>query len=292
MTLTISDTQPPRRPILRYFGGKWQIAPWIVRQLPAHQKYIEPFGGGGSVLLMKPVVHAEVYNDLDGEIVNLFRVLRDQQELLVEKITLTPFAREEFDLSYTPCTDPVEQARRTLVRSWMGFASQATSGRRSGFRNETAREYSLPVHDWASLSPTLSRIAKRLRRVIIENRDAIKVMTQHDNATALHYVDPPYLSTTRSNEYKNVYRHEMSDAQHIDLIDCIKSLKGMVVLSGYRNELYSNALAEWTMTTCVNKAGGQPGGRDLNREEVMWRNPACIRAIESKEPQMGLDFQN
>lgn len=122
----------PRRPVLRYHGGKWRLAPWICAHFPAHRLYVEPFGGAASVLLRKPRSYGEIYNDLDGEIVNVFRVLRDNGHALRAALELTPFAREEFAESYMPHSDPIEQARRTIVRSFQGFGSAAVCG--EGFR--------------------------------------------------------------------------------------------------------------------------------------------------------------
>jgi DNA adenine methylase len=284
-----SVSQPPNRPLLRYFGGKWMLAPWVISHFPVHSKYIEPFGGGGSILLSKSIVHAEIYNDLDSDIVNLFSVVRSQLPELLDQIRLTPYAREEFEQSYETCESPLEQARRTLVRSWMGFASGATSGFRSGFRNDSSRPHTLPVHDWASLPTAIERISNRLRNVIIENRDALAVMKQHDAPDALHYIDPPYVSESRAYGYKAVYRHEMTDEQHVGMLDEIKKLKGMVIISGYSNEIYNQALSEWTSIKRMASAGGGKEG-SLPREEMLWLSPAASRALKCQKAQTGFDF--
>jgi DNA adenine methylase len=289
---TPEEQELPSRPLLRYFGGKWAMASWIISQFPKHKSYVEPYGGGGSVLLSKGVVNAEVYGDLDGEIVNLFKVVRDNKAELIEKIELTPYARDEFKASYEPSPDKIEQARRTLVRSWMGFASSATSGGRSGFRNGADRRgYTLPVHDWATLSPVIAQIAQRLRAVIVENRDALAVMRQYDAPETLHYIDPPYVAETRSDTYKAVYRHEMSDDDHVKMLDCLKSLKGMVVVSGYESALYAEHLKGWKSLKREAKAGGKSTG-DLSREEMLWLNPACAAALIKQESQVGFDFDS
>lgn len=135
----------PKRPIVRYHGGKWKLAPWITSHFPAHRVYVEPFGGGGSVLIRKPRSYAEVYNDLDHEIVNVFRVARDRGAELQRALELTPFSRDDFILSYEPADDPLEQARRTIARSFMGFGSAAACGEISGFRANSSRSGTTPV---------------------------------------------------------------------------------------------------------------------------------------------------
>lgn len=136
----------PRRPALRYHGGKWRLAPWIIDHLPAHRIYVEPLGGAASVLLRKPRSYAEIYNDLDDEVVTFFEVLRDpgQSAELQQRLRLTPFARAEFEAAYEPAGDPVERSRRLLIQSFMGFGSSrrtasTTSRRRHGRRGRSAK---------------------------------------------------------------------------------------------------------------------------------------------------------
>ncbi|HWL50786.1 MAG TPA: DNA adenine methylase [Chthoniobacteraceae bacterium] len=260
----------PTRPIVRYHGGKWRLAPWIISHFPAHRVYVEPFGGAASVLLRKPRSYAEIYNDLDGEIVNLFRVARDRGEELLRAIELTPFAREEFDLSYQPDDCPVEQARRTMVRCGMGFGSTAANSKhRTGFRGSATRSGSHPGGDWASLGDNLRTVANRLRGVIVENRDAMELMRYHDGPETLHYVDPPYLAATRTRlDGKGSYRHELSDDDHRELLCLINDLRGMVVISGYPHPLYDEALAGWHRVTKVALTDGR--GR---RTETLWISP-------------------
>ncbi len=234
----------PSRPLLRYHGGKWRLANWIIEHFPEHQIYVEPFGGAASVLLRKPRVYAEIYNDLDNEIVNLFHVMRDDGLLLREKIELTPFAREEFHMSYTPADDPIEQARRTLVRSFMGFCSASATGYKTGFRANSNRSGTTPAHDWRNLPANFEALIDRLRGIVIENKDALKVIDQHKNREdALFYVDPPYVPSTRDKGAD--YRYEMSEQQHYELAAVLRQVAGMVVLSGYRCALYDELYADW-----------------------------------------------
>jgi DNA adenine methylase len=257
------------RPVLRYHGGKWKLAPWIISHFPEHRVYVEPYGGAASVLLRKPRSYAEVYNDLDGEIVNLFRVLRNpaQARELVRLVNLTPFAREEFDLSYLEDGDPIEQARRTIVRSFMGFGSAAATGQPTGFRGDSNRSGTTPAHDWANYPGVLTDIAERLAGVVVENRSALDVMQHYDKPEALHYVDPPYVFGTRSQ--KKAYRHEMTDDQHRELAAVLHSLKGNVIVSGYACPLYDDDLyPDWRR---VERQTHADGARD--RVEVLWLSP-------------------
>jgi DNA adenine methylase len=247
------------------------LAPWIISHFPAHRTYVEPFGGAGSVLLQKPRSYSEVYNDLDGEIVNLFRVVRDNGAALVEKLKLTPFARQEFSISYESCENPLEQARRTVVRSFMGFGSASASGAKTGFRGNSSRSGTTPAHDWAHYPQVLREIIERLRGVVIENREAALIMEQHDSAETLHYVDPPYVISTRKigNPYcKKGYRHEMTDEQHEQLAELLHGLQGMVIVSGYRCELYDRLYSTWRIHERIAHADGA-----RRRVEVVWISP-------------------
>lgn len=262
----------PERPVLRYFGGKWMLAPWIIDQFPKHKCYVEPFGGAASVLLRKPRSKVEVYNDLDGEIVSLFRVVRDEQKMkeLRLKLELTPYAREEYLDAHVICGDPVEQARRTIIRSFMGHGADSLTGpTRSGFRSNSNQSGRTPALDWINYPEQLVAICERLMGVVIENRDAKEVMASQDDPGTLHFVDPPYVHFTRQR--KTAYRHEMSVKQHEDLCDFLGGLRGMVFLCGYDNPIYS--ALNWKT---VRRKAYADGANE--RTEVLWINPAAVRA--------------
>lgn len=194
-------TMQPTRPALRYHGGKWMLAPWIISHFPDHRVYVEPFGGAASTLIRKERSYAEVYNDLDGEIVSFFRVLQDPDSAarLIELLQVTPFARNEFDLAYDPTECPIEEARRLTIRSFMGFGSDGhNDARKTGFRSNSNRSGSTPAADWCNYPKSLNLIVNRFMGVTIENRNAVQVMLKHDSPGALHYVDPPYIQSTRS----------------------------------------------------------------------------------------------
>lgn len=269
------------RPALRYHGGKWRLAPWIIEHLPPHRIFVEPFGGGASVLLRKPRSYAEVYNELDPDVVNFFSVLRDDGEELQRLLRCTPFARDEYLGSHTPSDDPIERARQLVVRSFMGFGSDSASGVNSGFRANANRANTVPAHDWSNYPEALPVLIERLRGIVIENRDALECMAQHDGPQTLHYVDPPYLHATRSNARGKAksYRHEMSDADHARLLEFLKGLTGAVVLSGYPSKLYDAALAGWER---AERKALADGARE--RTEVIWLNPRAVEGLRQRDP--------
>jgi DNA adenine methylase len=272
------------RPALRYHGGKFRLAPWIIQHFPPHRVYTEPFGGAASVLLRKPrAAMVEVYNDLDREIVSLFEVLRcpEKSSRLAELLQFTPFAREEFQLAYQPCGDPVEQARRTVGRSFMGFGSATASGAKSGFRANGNRQTAHPARDWANYPAAVASFCQRLQGVVIENRDAVELMEQHDSPQTLHYCDPPYVHDTRSVHVVRPgkgYRHEMSDDDHRNLAGTLRQLQGMVIVSGYPSALYDELYAGWRVST---RAALADGARE--RTEALWMNAACAESLERSD---------
>lgn len=285
----------PTRPALRWHGGKFRLAPWVISHFPAHRTYTETFGGAASVLLRKPRAYAEVYNDLDDEVVDLFRVLRDPEQAarLQNLLTLTPFARTEFRAAYEATDCPVERSRRLVVRSFMGFgsnahASQHKGHRSTGFRANSNRSGTTPASDWANYPAAMDALVARLRGVVIENRDAREVMLQHDGPATLHYVDPPYLPETRArgNRYDlawRMYRHELSRDDHAALLADLRDLAGMVVLSGYPDPLYDDALPDWRR---VETKAYADGARE--RAEVLWLNPACCAALDARAGGLGM----
>lgn len=268
------------RPILRYHGGKWKLASWIISHFPAHRIYVEPFGGGGSVLVRKQPVHAEVYNDLDGDMVNVFRVLRDpdQATRLRALLELTPYARDEFLDSYKHTEDPVERARRTLTRTALAFSTASRRQTRTGFRATPVRASSTTgIQDWRSFPAHIPAIVHRLSHVILENRPAAEVIAQQDNPDVLFYCDPPYVHSTRtldSIERHRAYVHEMSDAEHRELAEQLHGIEGMAIISGYPGPLYDELYGDWHRVSKRTTAGAA-GAR---RIEVLWISPKAESA--------------
>lgn len=277
------------RPVLRYHGSKFRLASWIMEFFPEHSIYVEPFGGAAGVLLQKPRVYAEVYNDLDRAVSTFFKVIRnpDTRAQLIEALVLTPYSREEFESAWEPTEDLIEEARRLCIRAQMGFGSAGSTKETTGFRIDTKREYGTAQQLWTMYPDAVAKAGQRLSSVLIENRPAIEVMQQHDSDTTLHFVDPPYLPEVRvMHGHNGYYRHEMSAVEHDELLEQLMQLKGFVVLSGYDSDLYNQKLSGWVKhSTKARIAAGRGAGV---REECVWINPRCQAALESEaiQPRM------
>lgn len=222
------------------------------------------------MLLRKIRSHAEIYNDLDGEIVNVFRVVRDHGETLRHRLETTPFSRKEFEEAYLMTEDPIELARRCVIRSFMGFGSDGVhSTHKTGFRSNSNRSGSTPAKDWMNLPMAFGAIIDRLRGVIIEDRHALEVMQCHDGPSTLHYVDPPYPHSTRKRvDSARGYRHEMSDDDHRAMAEVLHNLRGRVVISGYPCNLYDRELfPRWKRVERKSHADGAQ-----ERVEVLYIN--------------------
>jgi len=272
------------RPTLRYHGGKFRMAPWIISHFPAHTVYVEPFGGAASVLLLKQPIEAEVYNDLDGRLVSLFRILRDPSTAaeLRRRCETTLFSRAEFDWAYRPSTDSIDDAHKMIILSFMGHGTDAvTRSCRTGFRTKLTGARATPAASWRDWPSSIPEFCRRLRGVVIEQCDAIELMRRFDRPSTLHYLDPPYVHATRSAMSKgrgktHGYRHEMTDTDHLRMLDAARDLAGMVVISGYPSDMYERSLQGWRR---VERAALADGARV--RTEVLWLNPACTRALET-----------
>lgn len=234
-----------KSPALRYHGAKFRLSPWVISHFPDHKYYCEPYGGAAGVLLNKSRCKSEIYNDLDGDIVNFFTVVRDEicRARLVEKLQMTPYSRYEFEQAYVHTSAPIERARRTCIRATMGFGSGGTSMGKTGFRTDIKRDYGTSMDLWSRYPDTIKAVGQRFIGVQIENRPAIDLINKHDNDEMLFYVDPPYMLHTRNLGGKNrTYRNELSDSDHVQLLVNLKCVSANVVLSGYDTELYNSML--------------------------------------------------
>lgn len=279
------DPDTPSRPAMRYHGAKWRLAPWILAHFPpptAYDVYDESHCGSASVLLRKARSPIEVVNDRDGDVVNFFRVLRDCPDDLIRMIELTPFARREWEVAGEPTDDPVERARRFYLRSY-GSIAGPTAQWRTGWRRQKklARRadgtgaMTSAARVFANVNH-LHAVAARLRGVFIEDCDALKIIRDYDGERTLHYVDPPYPTETRKAWKTTAYRHEMTDVQHRELAAVLHSCRGMVVLSGYRCDLYDELFPTPSWASFSKSARTNGRGSAM---ETLWLNEAAQLAL-------------
>lgn len=257
------------RPVLKYPGSKWKTAEWIISLMPPHKSYLEPFFGSGAVFFKKQPSRIETINDLDGEIVNLFRCIREQTKDLMKAVTMTPYSREEYEQAWRTYKDGVkpsgvEAARLTLVRYWQTHGSSTVY--KGGWKNDRAgREYAYDVRYWRQLPSWIADTAERLKDAQIEQAPAVDVIKRFQHPDVLIYADPPYVLSTRKGRQYNVEMTE--DAQHIELLEALKDHPGPVILSGYDNELYNRHLQGWVK---LHKKALAEGG--VTRTETVWLN--------------------
>lgn len=268
----------PVRPALRYHGSKWLMAPWIISHLPVeHGVYVEPFCGALAVLLRKRRSALEVANDLDGEVVNFFAMLRNRTDELIEAIRLTPYARAEMELAMEPAEDDLERARRFYVKAYQ-TQSGPTGRWRSGWRIST-KSHVAPSMTFANVEH-LYEVAERLRGVAFECAAAAEVIKRYDSADTLFYLDPPYVSETRGRWKGHAYAHEMSTDDHLALAAQLHEVKGMAVLSGYRCDLYDEQFADWHR---VDYTARTDRGYAV---ESLWLNDAAV--ARGRQKRLGL----
>lgn len=256
-----------------WYGGKFNHLDWLLPRLPAAHHYCEPFAGSAAVLLNRIPAPVETYNDIDGDVVNFFRVLREQPEALARAIALTPFAREEFHRAIAdlpPAESALERARRFYVRARQartGLAQTATLGRWANCKDTSRAGMAGVVSRWLGGVEALPEIGLRLMRVQIENRPALDVIRLYDSPTTLFYCDPPYLHATRGDA--NAYGFEMDEAEHVALSAALHHCRAKVALSGYRNALMDRLYAGWRRFDAPAK---QCHSIKKPRQECLWTN--------------------
>lgn len=268
-----------KRPVLKYPGSKWRMADWIISLMPPHKSYLEPFFGSGAVFFNKRPSRIETINDLDGEIVNLFRCVREWPEELACAVALTPYSREEYERAWSrfkaggkACG--IEDARLTLVRYWQSHGS--TSVYKGGWKNDRAgREYAYDVRYWRNLPGWVLDAAERLKDAQIEQTQAVELIRRFKHPDVMIYADPPYVVSTRKG--KQYVVDMVEDRQHIELLEALKEHPGPVILSGYENELYEKHLQGWVK---LHKKALAEGG--AARTETVWLN---------YEPQISMEME-
>ena len=255
--------------VLNYPGSKWNIASSIVSRIPEHHSYVEPFFGSGAVLFNKPVSDIETVNDLDSDVTNLFLCIQQDSERLARLIMTTPFSREAYDYNYdlmetNAYTDIFERATGFLVRCWQGYGVR-TNKYKVGWKNDVVgREKSYALWNWYRLPEWIIDIAERLRMVQIENKPALEVINRFNKDGVFMYIDPPYLLGTRAGKQ---YKHEMSDADHEEMLQELVTSKAKIMISGYESQMYNDYLKDWNKA-CFDSCAEH----GKQRKEVIWMN--------------------
>jgi DNA adenine methylase len=264
-------------PPLKWHGGKSYLASRIVALMPPHRHYVEPYAGGLAVLLKKdPYLTSEVVNDLNGGLMNFWRVLQGMEtfDRFRRAVEAVPFSEAEWQdavdgLQHRDDADPVQKA------VWFFVACrQSLAGRMGAFaplsRSRTRRGMNEQASAWLTAVDGLVAVHARLRRVAVLNRPALEVIRSQDGPRTLFYLDPPYLHETRA--VRDTYAHEMSEAEHRELLEVVRGCKGSMMISGYTSELYDAALDGWTRHAfdLPNNAAG--GAAKRRQTECVWCN--------------------
>jgi DNA adenine methylase len=260
------------RPPIKWHGGKSPLARWIIKRLPGHRVYVEPFAGGLNVLLNKPRSPVEVANDLNAELIGLYRVLRDQTEAFLERVTSLEYNAATFAWAFQPGAgdNPMDAALRFLVRHRF---SRGGRGKTFAWSKRLRGGQPGDVNAWETIKRELSRSARRLKCVELRCQDAVEIIREYDGPETLFYLDPPYVHETRTA--RKVYRHEMTNVDHQGLLEAIAHCRGMVVISGYANALYDDALSAWErVERKVRNHSGETRSKQ-DRVEVLWLSPNC-----------------
>lgn len=257
--------------VLKYPGSKQRIANWIISQFPKHHTYLEPFFGSGAILFNKPISAIETVNDLDWDVYNLFNCIREDAQKLASIIAMTPYARDAYEDTYKIQIDdlmgkicPYHKAQQFLIKCWQGHGFR-TNGYKVGWKNDVqGRENMYAVYDWYRLPEWIIGIVDRLKQVQIENRPAVKLIKRHNYSNVFIYCDPPYLLDTRAGKQ---YKHEMTEEDHVELLELLLQHKGPVMISGYESDLYNETLKGWHKNQIQSNAEYYNG---KSRTETIW----------------------
>ncbi len=269
----LSEKLRRRRIAFGWYGGKYNHLNWLLPLLPKCHHYCEAFAGSAAVLLNREPSAVETYNDVDGEVVNFFRILRDRKDELIEAIGLTPFSREEFYRAVSNDGDPIselERARRFFIRARQvrtGLAQTASLGRWANCKNTSRAGMSGAVSRWLGSVGMLPEIAERLLRVQIENRPATEMIHLYDDKDTVFYCDPPYPHQARGDA--KAYGFEMSDEEHDRLGKVLHKIKGKAAISGYRCDLMDTLYKNWRR---VDAPAKKCHSVKKSRREALWMN--------------------
>jgi len=292
---TVEEDKRIEHPAFCYHGGKWRKAPWIISHFPKkHTGYIEPCGGAASVLLRKPRVAFEVFNDLDHCVVNFFRVLREEQDELIRQIRLTPWSREEHMIARSPDVDAsnVENARRFFVSAWTNIGAvphiKSKTGMRMMLHGDNKKS---PAFTWARRieGDHLLRVAARFRGVQIENKDILYILEKYNYPHNLAYCDPPFLFSTRTTNEER-YFQEWTVQKHVKTAYLLHNFKGYAVISGYPSDLYAG-LYEGCGWKRIDRECGVGFYVGTKKTESIWLSPRTVEALEEeKEKEQDADL--
>lgn len=259
--------------IFKYPGSKWSMTRWIINHFPEHHSYLEPFFGSGAVFFNKQRSKIETINDLDNDVVNFFRCMAEDPEKLSGKISMIPYARVVFERSVDEMINAFksdipdyDRAVYFVAKTMMGHGFR-TCEIRTGFKRDIqGRQAAYAAGDWANLPEVIVKMANRLKGVQIENRPAVRLIREFNYPNVLIYADPPYVRSSRSCS-RDLYKYEMTDDDHEELMDVLTKHRGPVIISGYENPIYDAYLSGWKKETI--EARTQVAGRST---EVLWMN--------------------
>jgi DNA adenine methylase len=264
--------------LIRWVGGKGKQLRQLLPFIPDSRVYVEPFGGGASVLLNKPRSEVEVYNDLDESLINLFYVIRDPVQFseFANLIGWTPYSRRAFEDSRDHESEPDAVLRAVKFYTVL---NQSISGKRLATKSDWSRAKSANVAErWFLRQEKLGLLHERLKYVQIECRDALDILEEWDSPETVFYCDPPYVLDTRKKQ--KYYAVELDDEYHYELCERLKLVEGMVVLSGYNHPIYQTLMDHgWMADSYAEMAAAtllQKGEERDPRQEIVWRNPACV----------------
>ncbi|GAX47295.1 DNA adenine methylase [Pseudolactococcus reticulitermitis] len=251
--------------VLNYPGSKWSSAERIINLFPTHKAYLEPFAGSLAVFLNKPPDVLETINDIDGRLINMWRVMRNQPEELARLVELTPYSRKEYELSKLKSDVDLEDARRILIKCWFSVGGKSDGG----FRRNVKWTGPYNTKTWQSMPSRIIQAAERLKDAQIECSNAIELIEKMNDVDTLIYADPPYLNETVSS--KTHYKFGMADEQHLALLSALKNHRGPVILSGYNSGLYAEELNGWAKIE-FDSATGNVGQKKKIAIECLWCN--------------------
>lgn len=250
--------------ILKYPGAKNRLAEWIISFIPEHRVYLEPFFGSGAIFFNKAKAKIETINDLDGNVCNLFRMIREYPDEFAKGLEMTPYSREEYENAYAvgSAETDMERARKFMVRCWMGMGSSNVY--KNGFRSSQQGNSPKTTKHWGELPDRVLLAAERLKHAQIERLPALELLRRYNTPDVFIYLDPPYLPGTRKGY---LYKLEMSKDDHIELLEAVKGHPGKILISGYDNEVYNKILNGWSKAQKQTQAE-----HGLKRIETLWFN--------------------